>query len=161
MRAAAIITDGLEPISSKAERPSPAVQKTGHERAQPETCGNVISYRRDDSRPDGSIELRHHDDVNWAHTDPFLGGRITYSNNTGNTDNVFYLFYWKYFNFFLLFIGLRPHYKKGQEAEHACRFINALCPFWCWPAINSPLPLIYVYFNSFLYIFTFVLYLCA
>lgn len=69
MKAAAIITDGLEPISSKAERPSPAVQKAGRERSRPEICGNVISYRRDDSQPDGSIELCHDDDdVNWART---------------------------------------------------------------------------------------------
>lgn len=65
----------------------------GHERSQPEICGNVISYRRDDSHPDGSIELCRDDDVNLARTASFLGRWMTYSKNTGNIDNVTFLFY--------------------------------------------------------------------
>lgn len=76
MKAAAIITDGLEPISSKAERPSPT--KMGHERTQPEICGNVISYRRDDSQPDGSIEMMMMMWIGLIHT-----GQITYSKYIG------------------------------------------------------------------------------
>lgn len=73
MKAAAVITDSLEPISSKAEKTFSRSPKMGHERSQPEICGNVISYRRDDSQPDGSIELGCDDDVNWARKDSFLG----------------------------------------------------------------------------------------
>lgn len=51
--------------------------KISHEWSHPETCSNVISYRRDDSRPDGSIELCRDDDVKWAHTASLLRHRIT------------------------------------------------------------------------------------
>lgn len=86
MKATAIITDSLEPISSKAEKTFSRSPKMGHERSQPETSGNIISYRRDDSQPDGSIELCHDGDVNWAHAALHLGHQMTYSKNAAAVD---------------------------------------------------------------------------
>lgn len=72
MRAAAIITAEPGTNQFKGRETFSGSPNTGHERSQSETCGNVISCRRDDSQPDGSIHLCHNGDEDWARKVSYL-----------------------------------------------------------------------------------------